>query len=153
MNHICNICQLEPPIIKKIAILAREGIAQRKIVQSVNDEFKTSMTQASLNRHLNNCGTLAEEDSEVVSETIDLVRQKSNLPTVGGRESFKALCRLFHENMESYANKVSIKISEGVDVSEDDLKELELLVKTHERLYPKEAVNHRMVVEGLNFSF
>ena len=139
MNHICNICQLEPPIIKKIAILAREGIAQRKIVQSVNDEFKTSMTQASLNRHLNNCGTLAEEDSEVVSETIDLVRQKSNLPTVGGRESF--------------ANKVSIKISEGVDVSEDDLKELEILVKTHERLYPKEAVNHRMVVEGLNFSF
>jgi glycerol-3-phosphate responsive antiterminator len=152
MNHICNICQLEPPIIKKIAVLASDGLAQRKIVQSVNDEFKTSMTQASLNRHLNNCGTLAE-DSKEVTQNLGLVRQKSNLPTVAGSESFKALCRLFHENMESYANKVNIKISEGVDVSEDDLKELELLVKTHERLYPKEAENNRMGVEGLHFSF
>ena len=48
---------------------------------------------------------------------------------------------------------IEVMKREGVDVSEDDLKELELLVKTHERLYPKEAVNHRMVVEGLNFSF
>jgi hypothetical protein len=139
-------------VLKKIGGLVNQGLSEREIAQSVNDEFKTAIKQPALNRHLNNCGTLAEVSQEF-PRNLDLVRQKSNLPNVGGRESFKALCRLFHENMESYANKVNIKIREGVDVSEDDLKELELLVKTHERLYPKEAENNRMGVEKLHFSF
>lgn len=59
MKHLCNICQLEPEIVSKISDLVREGVAQRKIVQLVKDEFKASITQASLHRHLNSCGTLA----------------------------------------------------------------------------------------------
>jgi hypothetical protein len=140
MKHLCNICQLEPEIVCKISDLVRDGVAQRKIVQSVKDEFKASITQASLNRHLNSCGTLSVMET-VVSEDLALLRQKARLPVMTGRESFNVLCRLFHENMESYMNKVNIMKAEGVNVSEDDLKELDLLVKTHERLYPGEAKN------------
>ena len=143
MSRPCSICQLNAEALKRVDELVKMGTSERDVVLAVNNEFKVKLSQGSLNRHLNKCGDIDLEPVEPPTENLDYVRKKMKLPTLLGFQSFTVLCRLWNEQLESYVLKVEKRRREGIELSEDDLKELEILVKTHERLYPGEALGNK----------
>lgn len=143
MSRPCSVCQLKAEALKRLGELVKMGTSQRDIVACVNNEFDVQLTQGSLNRHLNNCDVEPGEAVTPPSENLDYVRQKMKLPTLLGFQSFGVLRRLLDEHLEAYNLKIERKRLEGIDVSESDLKELDLILKMHERLYPGESLENR----------
>jgi hypothetical protein len=119
------------------------GTSERDVVLAINNEFNVKLSQGSLNRHLNKCGDVTLEPVEPPTENLDYIRKKMGMPTLLGFQSFGVLCRLWNEQLESYVLKVEKMRQEGIDISEDDLKELDLLIKMHDRLYPGEALGNK----------
>lgn len=143
MSRPCSICQLSAEALKRVGELVDMGTSERDVVLAINNEFKVKLTHGSLNRHLNKCGAVVLEPIEPPSENLDYIRKKMKLPTLLGFQSFGILCRLLDEHFESYTRKVEKRRQEGIDICENDLKELELLIKMHERLYPGESLGNK----------
>jgi hypothetical protein len=148
MSRPCSVCQLSPEALKRVGELVDIGTSERDVVLAVNNEFKVKLTHGSLNRHLNKCGFVVLEPIQPPTENLDYIRKKMKLPTLLGFQSFSILCRLFDEHLEAYFLKITRKRQEGLDISEGDLKEFEVIIKMHERLYPGESIGNQKRSEG-----
>ncbi len=148
MSRPCSVCQLKAEALKRLVELVNMGTSERDIVVSIKNEFDVQLTQGSLNRHLNKCGEVSLEPVQPPTENLEYIRKKMKLPTLLGFQSFSILCRLLDEQLESYVLKVERRRREGIDLSEDDLKELELLIKMHDRLYPGEPLGNKKRSDG-----
>lgn len=138
MAKNCSICSSTPEVQEQILQRHKDGKSYREIETSLAHEFKLSISNSSIRRHLVNC-IEAKKDDEKKNHLNFHDMHTYQQPD--GADMHKALCFILKYGIEMFFQRMdeTIDAKTPYNVHLETYKCLDMLIKMLENLYPNSA--------------
>ena len=142
MAKNCSICSSTPEVQEQILQLHKNGKSYREIETSLAHEFKLSISNSSIRRHLVNCIEAKKDDEKKNHLNF---HEMHTYQQPDGADMHKALCFILKYGIEMFFQRMdeTIDAKTPYNVHLETYKCLDMLIKMLENLYPNSAQTNK----------
>jgi hypothetical protein len=136
MAKNCSICSSPQAVQEQILQWHKDGKSYRDMETSLAEEYKLSLSNSSIRRHLINC--IGAEKDEGRKENILTFQEVINTPKPDGADMHNALCHILNQGIEMFFQRMKEtgEKTTPYNVHLETYRCLEMLIKMLESLYP-----------------